>query len=31
LRQNLRTALALWKPEILSLGPFLSKPPDFAF
>jgi hypothetical protein len=31
LRQNLRTALTQSEPQILSLGPFLSKPSDFAF
>ena len=28
--QNLRTALTPSEPEILSLGPFVSKPPHFA-
>jgi hypothetical protein len=30
LRENLRTALTPSEAEILSLGPFLSKPSDFA-
>jgi hypothetical protein len=29
-RANLRTALTRSEPETLSLGPFLSKPSDFA-
>jgi hypothetical protein len=29
-RANLRTAVSPWVPEILSLGPFVSKPPHFA-